>query len=117
MKKIIAIASTLTVLTAVSLPTSANLIMDSYVENALINVCQSVASNKVYQLRNTLREFNLKVDLVNQKLVCNDQSVHSFAVSNGANNTASLLQKGSVKIKDLAKNDDKYYVYFGDYAR
>ena len=116
MKRVLCIASTLTVLTTMSLSATAVEKMDPQLEHALVSICKSVQSNKIFQLRSSLREFHLSAELVSEKLMCNNESVHNFAITHGANRTANLLQKGSVSIRDLAANNrysdaEKYYVY------
>jgi len=85
-----------------SLPSHAA--MDPYLEQALIKVCKSVTTNKVYKYRNIAKSYHLKDKVIALKVLCNGQDIISFAESYGADKTARKLQRslGKTDIIDLA---------------
>lgn len=96
---------------ALSFPSQAA--MDHHIEEALITICKSVTSNKVYQYQKTAKSYNLKNKTIALKVVCNGQDIISFAESHGADKTAAKLQKsiGSTSIIDTAAAE-KLHVTF-----
>lgn len=79
--------------------------MDKYVENALIDVCQSTLKNNVMRFREAVKSYNLHEKTVAMKVVCNGEDIIDFAEKYGAYKTAARLErsiKGSVNIIDVA---------------
>ncbi len=113
MKKFVAITAVtgLALTVSMSLTVAAEGMIGKRVEAALVNVCKSVKSDSVFQLKQSLKDANLDVYTINQKLVCNSENVHAFAVTHNANRTAAILQKSRVQIQDLAYNGEKYQVF------
>lgn len=111
--KLTATLSTIALTAVMTLPATANAQtkMSEYMRSALIDVCKSVQSNRPYKLKNTLKEHRLDIPTINQKLVCNDESPYNFALTHNASRTAATLNKGQVKIQDIAYNGSKYYIY------
>ena len=107
---LIALTTAIPVL-AFSLPSQAA--MDHHIEEALINVCKSVTTNKVYKYQQTAKSYRLKNKTVALKVVCNGQDIISFAESHGADKTAAKLQKsiGTTRIIDTASTE-KLHVTF-----
>ena len=89
---------------ALSAASTSALAMDKNVENALIDVCKSAASDKNYRMKKTLEGYNLKHKTVALKVMCNGQDIIAFAESRGASNTAARLESsiGGVEIIDVA---------------
>ncbi|MDF2177770.1 DUF3718 domain-containing protein [Aliiglaciecola sp. CAU 1673] len=105
----------ITLFSAVALGVSANAaaMTDDYIEAALIEVCESVMSNKPFKLKDTLREHRLDVPTINEKLLCNSESPYRFALTHSATRTANILSAGRVDIKDIAKTESKINVTIG----
>ena len=78
--------------------------MNSHMENALVQVCQSALTDNVGKLNRTAAEFNLKHKTVALKVVCNGDDIITFATKNGAFKTAAKLEKsiGHVNIQEVA---------------
>ncbi|QQO84510.1 DUF3718 domain-containing protein [Shewanella algae] len=96
---------------------SAQAAMDPYIEQALIQVCKSSASNSMIAFSNTLREYRINEQRVFPRLVCNGESLHQFAMSHGADRTAKKIGRflpGKVTISDMAMipEEEKLYVSF-----
>lgn len=93
-----------TAIPALTFSLSSQAAMDAKIEAALIEVCKSVTTNKVYNYQKTAKSYQLKDKTVALKVVCNDQDIISFAESHGADKTAAKLQKslGDVNIIDIA---------------
>ena len=95
----IALAIALPVL-AFSLPSqSASM---TYMETALVDICEAAQSNKVYKLKSTIKSYGLKDRTVALKVMCNGDDIITFSEKNGAIKTAAKLQKS---IGDLAITD------------
>lgn len=109
-KALIALTTAIPVL-AFSLPSQAA--MDHHIEEALITVCKSVTTNKVYKYQQTARSYHLKNKTIALKVVCNGQDIISFAESHGADKIAAKLQKsiGNISIIDTAATE-KLHVTF-----
>ena len=107
---LIALTTAIPVL-AFSLPSQSS--MDPIIEKALISVCKSVTTNKVYKYQQTAKSYQLKDKTIALKVVCNGQDIISFAQSHGADKTAAKLQKsiGSIRIIDTAATE-KLHVTF-----
>ncbi len=75
-----------------------------YMDTALVDVCKSAQSNKVFKLKSTLKSYRLQDKTVALKVMCNGDDIITFAEKNGATKTAGKLQKsiGSVSITDVA---------------
>lgn len=103
MKKLATVAA-IAGLSLSALSTSA-LAMDKNIENALIDVCQSAASDKNYRMNKTIKGYNLKHKTVALKVMCNGDDIIAFAEKRGATKTAARLQEsiGGVEIIDVAK--------------
>lgn len=101
MKKFIAIAAI--ILTPLAFNASAA--MSPQIEKTLIQVCKAGASNSLFKFNDTMKGYRINKQRVFPRLVCNGQSYHEFALSYGADRTASKIapyMKGKVTIKDLA---------------
>jgi hypothetical protein len=98
---LIALATTVPVL-AFSSSIQANTM--TYMDTALVEICQAAKSNKVFKLKSAIKSYQIKDKTVASKVVCNGDDIISFAENNGAVKTAAHLQKrvGIVNITDLA---------------
>ncbi|ATC96495.1 DUF3718 domain-containing protein [Pseudoalteromonas tunicata] len=107
------LARSIITLAAIAAPLSISYAkMDPHLHNALVETCIAVKSNSPMQLRNELKEYNLKVDTIREKLMCNGESVHKFALTHNANRTAKFINRGSVSISELASlPQEKYSVW------
>lgn len=78
--------------------------MDSYVENALIDVCKAAKSDDIFRLNRTAKSYNLKDKTVALKVMCNGDDIIAFAEKHGATKTAAKLERsvGGVSITDVA---------------
>lgn len=86
--------------------------MDPHLHNALVETCIAVKANSPLQLRNQLKEYNLKVGTIRDKLMCNGESVYQFALTHNATRTANVINRGSVSISELASlPQEKYSVW------
>lgn len=87
--------------------------MSPQVENALKDVCKTITENRPVHLRKTVSGYNLNIEIINQKLMCNNESAFDFANTHGADKNARVLNRGSVEIKDIANiaDSEKFYVY------
>ena len=90
-----------------ALSSTSHAAMDPRVEQALVNVCKSVTTNKVYQYKKTAKSYHLRDKTIALKVVCNGQDIISFAESYGANKTAAKLQQslGTTNIIDIAATE------------
>ncbi|WP_394200372.1 DUF3718 domain-containing protein [Shewanella waksmanii] len=90
---------------SMSVSMSANAAMSPQLENTLVAVCKAGASNKIYQLNGTVKDYRIDKDRIFPRLVCNGKSFHQFALDRGATKTAAKIApyvKGNVTIKDIA---------------
>jgi hypothetical protein len=86
--------------------------MTDYMKTALTETCMAVKSNSILKLNKELKEYNLKVGTIRDKLMCNGESVHQFALTHNANRTANKINKGSVSIQEIASlPQEKYWVW------
>ena len=78
-----------------------------YTDAALVDVCKSAQSNKVYKLKSVMKSYRLQDKTVALKVMCNGDDIITFAEKNGATKTADKLQKsiGNVSITDVAVID------------
>ena len=85
-----------------SLPSQAT--MDANVEKALINICKSVTTNKVYKYNKAAKAYHLKDKTIALQVICNGDDIITFAEKHGADRTAAKLQRsiGNVSIIDTA---------------
>ena len=90
---------------AFSLPSQAA--MNPTIEKALISICKSVTTNKVYKYKRIAKSYHLKDRTIALKVVCNGQDIISFAESYGADKTAAKLQRslGGSTIIDIAATE------------
>lgn len=91
--------------------------MDPQLENTLVAVCKAGASNNLISFGNTMKEYRINQGRIFPRLVCNGESFHQFALSQGADKTAKRIGRyvqGTVTIKDIAQNpvDEVYAVNF-----
>ncbi|CAM3890062.1 MULTISPECIES: DUF3718 domain-containing protein [Shewanella] len=103
MKKLLTIAA----IALAPLAFSSQAAMSPQMEKTLVAVCKAGASNNMVEFSSTLREYRINKQRVFPRLVCNDQSFHQFALSNGADRTAAKIAPyalGTVTIKDIAMN-------------
>ncbi|AQS37296.1 Protein of unknown function (DUF3718) [Shewanella psychrophila] len=101
MKKLLAIA--VLALSPIAFSVSAG--MTTHMENTLVAVCKAGASNSMYKFRDTMKSYHINKQRIFPRLVCNGESFHQFAISNGADKTAKKIApylKGTVTIKDIA---------------
>lgn len=106
MKKMI----TLTAMVLTSITFNASAAMDPSVESKLVAVCKTGLSDNVSLFNRTMRENKINKRHVFPKLVCNGQSFHDFALSNGANKIAQKIapySPGTTSITDLAMTNTK----------
>lgn len=94
--------ATATPVLAFSLPSQAATM--SYMETALVDVCNAAQSNKVFKLKSTIKSYHLQDRAVALKVMCNGDDIITFSEKHGANKTAKALQKsiGEVSITDVA---------------
>ncbi|MGE6651000.1 DUF3718 domain-containing protein [Shewanella colwelliana] len=101
MKKLLIIAA----IASAPFAFSANAAMSPQMEKTLVAVCKAGASNSMIEFSSTLKEHRINKQRVFPRLVCNDQSFHQFALSQGADRTAKKIAPyatGTVTIKDIA---------------
>ncbi|ACA87555.1 DUF3718 domain-containing protein [Shewanella woodyi] len=101
MKKYLAIAT----LILTPLAFNASAAMHPQLEKTLVDVCKAGASNKMYQLRHTVKTNRINEKRIYPRLVCNGETFHQFALNQGADKTAKRIgkfMKGTVTIKDIA---------------
>ena len=93
---------------------SAEPVMSSYMENALIDVCVAAKSNNTIRFNKTVDSYRLKTKTVALKVVCNGENIADFAANNGAFKTSDKLNDslGGVSIEDVALNNEKIFVNF-----
>lgn len=72
-------------------------------EAKLIKVCEAVMSDKRLRLHLRLKEYRLSVREINRGLKCNGEDPYNFAMTHEAYNNANYLNRGRVKIRDIAK--------------
>ncbi|BAJ01198.1 DUF3718 domain-containing protein [Shewanella violacea] len=104
MKKVM----TLTVLIFTSLAFNATAAMDPNIEQTLIKVCKTAMSDNIYKFNKTMMENKINKRRIFPRLVCNGESFHEFAISNGANRIAKKIApfvKGETSITDLVMNN------------
>jgi len=107
-----ALALTAVSLSLLAVPSMATAFNKSTIESVLVQTCKDVKSNKVYKLKANLKENHLRVHVINEKLMCNGESVYDFAMTHNADKTAKMLRTGSVSIQDVALNNtDKIWVW------
>jgi len=87
-----------------SLSFSSQATMTPYMKSALVEVCQSVKSNKLSHYTSTVKSYRLNKKVIAQHLVCNGDDVITFAEKHHAYRTAANLKKtlGKVQITDIA---------------
>lgn len=101
----------------IGLTTNVSAAMDPQLESTLVAVCKAGASNNLVTFRGTMEEYRINEYRIFPRLVCNGESFHQFAQSQGADKTAKRISryvKGNVTIKDIASNnmDEIYAVNF-----
>jgi len=112
MKKYSLALTAITVLGASISFAHAEVAMTDYMQTALVNTCISVKSNKPMKLKMALKEYRLKIATIRDKLMCNGESVHQFALTHNATRTANKINKGSVSIQEIASlPQEKYWVW------
>ena len=95
-----------------AIPTASIAFNKSTIDSMLVQACKDVKSNRVVKLKSNLRTNHLSLSLINEKLMCNGESVYDFVVTHNAEKTARLFRTGFVSIRDVAMNtDDKYWVW------
>lgn len=111
MKKAITLAG----LIMTSLTFNASAAMDPKLENTLISVCKTGLSDSIYRFNSTMNEYRIDKKRIFPNLVCNGESFHDFALSNGAIKVAKKIApytEGRTSITDIAMNKTKYSVNF-----
>jgi hypothetical protein len=101
MKKLLTIAT----LILTPLAFNASAAMDPQLKKTLVDVCKAGASNSMYKLHKTVKSYRINEQRIFPRLVCNGETFHQFALSQGADKTAKHIgqyMKGSVTIKDIA---------------
>lgn len=104
----------LTIISAslVILPSVSHAFKRTTIESILVQACKDVKRNNVVRLKSNLKQNYLSVSLINEKLMCNGESVYDFALTHNADKTARALRMGSVSIRDIAyKTQIKYQVW------
>lgn len=71
-------------------------------EAKLIKVCEAVMSDKRLQLHLRLKEYRLSAREINKGLKCNGEDPYNFAMTHQAYTNANYLNRGRVKIRDIA---------------
>ncbi|ABZ77839.1 conserved hypothetical protein [Shewanella halifaxensis HAW-EB4] len=108
----------LTAIILTSITFNASAAMEPNLEKTLIAVCKTGLSDNLFLFKRTMQENRINKRRVFPKLVCNGQSFHQFALSNGANKIASKIapySPGVTTITDLAMTapqDTGYSVTF-----
>lgn len=75
-------------------------------ERRLVRLCEAVKSDSRMKLNALLRKEHLSFREINNQLVCNGMDAITFAVKNGAHNTANLIaSRANVSIDNYAKTD------------
>lgn len=111
MKKVM----TLTALILTSLTFNASAAMDPKLEQKLIEVCKTGLTDNLYKFNRTMMENKINKRRIFPRLVCNGESFHEFAISNGANRVAKKIApfiQGATSITDLAMNNTSSQVLF-----
>jgi hypothetical protein len=105
LKSVFIALTTVIPILAFSLPSQAA--MDPTIEKALISICKSVTTNKVYKYKRIAKSYHLKDKMIALKVICNGQDIISFAESYGANKTVGKLQRslGVTNIIDIAATE------------
>lgn len=112
MKKYSLALTAMTVLGASISFAHAEVPMTDYMKTALTETCIAVKSNSILKLSKELKEYNLKVATIRDKLMCNGESVHQFALTHNATRTANKINKGSVSIQEIASlPQQKYWIW------
>lgn len=101
---LIALATTIPAL-AFCLPSQAT--TTPFIDSALVKVCKAAQSNKILELKSTIKSYHLQEKTVALKVMCNGDDIIAFSEKNGATKTAAKLQKsiGDVSITDVAATD------------
>ncbi|QSX41848.1 DUF3718 domain-containing protein [Shewanella cyperi] len=91
--------------------------MDPNVETSLVAVCKAGMSNNQVLFNYTMKDHRINEQRIFPRLVCNGESFHQFAISNGADRTANRIARylpGQVTIHDLTMipKDELLYVNF-----
>lgn len=79
--------------------------MEPKLEQKLIEICKTGMSDNIYRFKSTVDSYKLNKRRIFPRLVCNGQSFHEFALSNGANRVAKRIEpymRGTTSITDLA---------------
>ncbi len=108
-KGITIIGLALTVLTV-----SVSAAISPTMETSLIAVCKAATKDSVVQFNRTLKEHRINKNLVFPKLVCNGQSLHNFALTQGASKVAQKIANYTTDVElnqATAMNnlDDSFY--------
>ncbi|MBE7215138.1 DUF3718 domain-containing protein [Shewanella benthica] len=109
MKKVM----TLTALILTSLTFNASAAMEANLEQKLIEVCKTGLTDNLYRFNRTMIENKINKRRIFPMLVCNGESFHDFAISNGANRIAKKIApfiQGATSITDLAMNNTRAQV-------
>jgi len=93
----------------VAVPAAANdYVNNSYIHQALVQVCSETADDDRLGLHNTLKAYRISKQTAVEKVVCNGQQLMDFARANQAIKVSAMLQpyadriKGRVTIQDVA---------------
>ena len=104
----------LTAIVLTSITFNASAAMDPLIEKKLISVCKTGLSDNLFLYSRTMLENKIDKRRIFPRLVCNGQSFHDFALSNGANKIASKIahyNPGTTSIIDLAQNSQSSSPY------
>ena len=93
---------------------SASAAISPTIEISLIAVCKAATKNSVVQFNRTLKEHRINKNLVFPKLVCNGQSLHHLALTQGSNKVAQKIANYTTDVElnqAIAMNnpDDRFY--------
>lgn len=109
-----------TVVAGTVLGSSQALAMDSYLEQTLVSFCESTMNNDRLQLDRDIRKHRFDHKTVATKVMCNGQTIMSFARQYNANRTLAAFQsrmpsnwRPVTEIKDItvaSANGQKWHV-------
>ncbi|MPY21208.1 DUF3718 domain-containing protein [Shewanella psychropiezotolerans] len=106
MKKVM----TLTALILTSLTFNASAAMEPKLEQKLIEICKTGLTDNLYRFNRTMMKNKINKRRIFPRLVCNGESFHEFAISNGSNHVAKKIApfiQGTTSITDLAMNNTR----------
>ena len=101
MKKLMVVVLS-TVVLGLSAQVQAGPILDTHLEQHLVNICQALQSDNKLRLRHAIRQSGLTYRSVAKGLRCNGVDAMTFAIQNNANDTANMVvAKGRIDFNSL----------------